>query len=290
MRANLVSPSSSQLSYAIREIVEFGEIVRQHGVDVTWENIGDPIAKGEKVAPWIRDIVHEVVEIDDSWGYCPTEGFMEAREALAEHVNRARRRPGHGRRHHLLQRRGRRGGQGLRLPERARPGHRSLAGLQHPFVGRVGALRPAAHHLRPRSRERLDARPRRPAAQDRDAIPSIAGILIINPNNPTGAVYPPEVLEQIVALAREFGLFLVADEIYIHMVFPGVETVHLSEVATDVPAIVMRGISKELPWPGSRCGWIEVLNRSTRPELLRLRRFAWSRPSGWRSAPPAGRS
>ena len=37
---------------------------------------------------------------------------------------------------------------------------------------------------------------------------------------------------------------------------------HLSEVAPDVPAIVMRGISKELPWPGSRCGWIEVLNRA----------------------------
>jgi alanine-synthesizing transaminase len=54
----------------------------------------------------------------------------------------------------------------------------------------------------------------------------------------------------------------VADEIYIHMVFPGVDTVHLSELATDVPAIVMRGISKEVPWPGSRCGWIEVLNRS----------------------------
>ena len=61
------------------------------------------------------------------------------------------------------------------------------------------------------------------------------------------------------------------------MVFPGVETVHLSEVAPDVPAIVMRGISKELPWPGSRCGWIEVLNRSARPELLRLRRFAGRR-------------
>jgi len=92
--------------------------------------------------------------------------------------------------------------------------------------------------------------------------PSIAGILLINPNNPTGAVYPVDVLEKIVAIAREFGLFLVADEIYIHMVYPGENTVHLSEVTPDVPAIVMRGISKELPWPGSRCGWIEVLNRS----------------------------
>ena len=55
MRANLVSPSASHLSYAIRDIVKFGEVVRRHGVEVIWENIGDPIAKGETVAPWIRE-------------------------------------------------------------------------------------------------------------------------------------------------------------------------------------------------------------------------------------------
>ena len=90
--------------------------------------------------------------------------------------------------------------------------------------------------------------------------PAISGILLINPNNPTGAVYPVE-LQQIVDLAAKYNLFLVADEIYIHMIFPGAKSVHLSEVLGDVPAIVMRGISKEIPWPGSRCGWIEVLNR-----------------------------
>ena len=115
MRANLVSPSSAHLSYAIRDIVKFGEVVRQYGVDITWENIGDPIAKGEKVVPWIRDIVHEVVELDGSWGYCPTEGFVEAREALAEHVNARAGARVTAERHHLLQRRRRRGGQGLRL-------------------------------------------------------------------------------------------------------------------------------------------------------------------------------
>lgn len=91
--------------------------------------------------------------------------------------------------------------------------------------------------------------------------PLVSGILIINPNNPTGAVYPVSVLEGLVGLAREFGLFIIADEIYIHMVFEGADSAHLSEVVGEVPAIVMRGISKELPWPGSRCGWIEVLNR-----------------------------
>jgi alanine-synthesizing transaminase len=261
MRANLISPSAAHLSYAIRDIVKFGELVRQHGVEITWENIGDPIAKGETVAPWIREILHEVVEIHESWGYCPTEGFIEAREALAAHVN-------------------------------ARPGARVTAADIIFFNGVADAVAKVYGFLSPHARVigpspaysthssaesahcalphlTYDLDPDDGWLPDLDDLrhkieknPSIAGILLINPNNPTGAVYPAEVLERIVALAREFGLFLVADEIYIHMVFPGVDTVHLSEVTPDVPAIVMRGISKELPWPGSRCGWIEVLNRS----------------------------
>jgi alanine-synthesizing transaminase len=261
MRADLVSPSSAHLSYAIRDIVKFGELVRQHGVDVTWENIGDPVAKGEAIEPWIRQIFHDVVDRDESWGYCPTEGFLEAREALAAHVN-------------------------------ARPGARispsdiiffngvadavaKVYGFLSPHARVIGpspaysthSSAESAHCALPHITYDLD--PNNGWLPDIDDLrhkihkyPSIAGILIINPNNPTGAVYPVEVLEKIVALAREFELFVIADEIYIHMVFPGVETAHLSEVAPDVPAIVMRGISKELPWPGSRCGWIEVLNRS----------------------------
>jgi hypothetical protein len=50
MRANLVSPSSAHLSYAIRDIVKFAEVVREHGVEITWENIGDPIAKGGTIS------------------------------------------------------------------------------------------------------------------------------------------------------------------------------------------------------------------------------------------------
>ncbi len=90
---------------------------------------------------------------------------------------------------------------------------------------------------------------------------SIAAILLINPDNPTGAVYPREVLEEIVAIAAEYDLFLICDEIYTHIVYNGHKTLHMSEVIGEVCAIVMRGISKEVPWPGSRCGWIEVLNR-----------------------------
>ena len=90
--------------------------------------------------------------------------------------------------------------------------------------------------------------------------PQIAGIMIINPDNPTGMVYPVETLKEIVAIAREYDLFLIADEVYNNIVYNGEQTVPISDVIGDVPAISLKGISKEFPWPGSRCGWIEVYN------------------------------
>src|SRR5690606_16263076 len=90
---------------------------------------------------------------------------------------------------------------------------------------------------------------------------SIAGILVLTPDNPTGAVYPREILEEIAEIARQHDLFLITDEIYGHIVYNGEGRMHASEWVGDVPAIAMRGISKEYPWPGGRCGWIEVLNR-----------------------------
>ncbi len=100
--------------------------------------------------------------------------------------------------------------------------------------------------------------------------PSIVGILIINPDNPTGMVYPKEILEKMVAIAREFDLFLICDEIYMNIVYNGAKTCTLAEVIGDVPAISLKGISKEFPWPGARCGWAEYYNRTNDPEFTRL--------------------
>ena len=94
-----------------------------------------------------------------------------------------------------------------------------------------------------------------------EANPDIAGILIINPDNPTGFVYPEETLRKMVALAKKHGLFLISDEIYSNLAFEGSGMRKLASVIGDVPGIAMRGISKEFPWPGARCGWIEFYNR-----------------------------
>jgi aspartate/methionine/tyrosine aminotransferase len=74
-------------------------------------------------------------------------------------------------------------------------------------------------------------------------------------------------MEEIVAVAREYGLFIICDEIYAHICYNGASPLHLSEVLGDVPAMSLRGISKEYPWPGARCGWIEFLNRRRDPRF-----------------------
>jgi aspartate/methionine/tyrosine aminotransferase len=100
--------------------------------------------------------------------------------------------------------------------------------------------------------------------------PNIVGILVINPDNPTGMVYPVEILKRFVEIAREFNLFIISDEIYINITYNGVKSTALSEVIEDVPGIAMKGISKEFPWPGSRCGWMEYYNKTKDPEFARL--------------------
>ena len=100
--------------------------------------------------------------------------------------------------------------------------------------------------------------------------PNIVGILIINPDNPTGMVYPKETLQQIVEIAREFNLLLISDEIYMNVTYNGAVSYSLAELIGDLPGIAMKGISKELPWPGSRCGWCEFYNRGTDEEFDKL--------------------
>ena len=82
------------------------------------------------------------------------------------------------------------------------------------------------------------------------------GIVVINPNNPTGAVYPREVLEQIVDLARRYGLIIYADEIYDKILYDDAEHVPLASLADDVLFVTFSGLSKSYRVAGFRSGWM----------------------------------
>lgn len=81
-------------------------------------------------------------------------------------------------------------------------------------------------------------------------------IVIINPNNPTGALYPPEVLQQIVNLAREHQLMIFSDEIYDRLVMDGLKHVSIASMAPDLFCVTFSGLSKSHMIAGYRVGWM----------------------------------
>ena len=83
-------------------------------------------------------------------------------------------------------------------------------------------------------------------------------IVVINPNNPTGAVYSQDLLEQIVAIAREHNLVIFSDEIYSKILYAGAEFIPMARLATDVLCISFNGLSKSYRLAGFRSGWLIV--------------------------------
>ena len=84
------------------------------------------------------------------------------------------------------------------------------------------------------------------------------GIVIINPNNPTGALYSKEILEEIVQIAREHELIIFSDEIYDRLVMDGLQHISIASLAPDVPCVTFNGLSKSHRVAGFRCGWMII--------------------------------
>ena len=266
MRTEIVHIGAGELNYEIRNIIKVVDKLKAFGAEINLENIGDPVAKGEKVPYWIKEIVSRISMDDCAYSYCPSQGILETREYLAERNNRL-------------------GGATIDADDII-----FFNGLGDAITKLYGFLRRTARIITPSptytthsSSEAAHAGvppvtyPLDPhhfwypdTTELRKRVkynPAVAGILLINPDNPTGAVYPEEILREIVQIAEDYDLFIIADEIYQNLVFEGTQTRTLAEVIGRVPGIAMKGISKELPWPGSRCGWIEIYNREKDPDF-----------------------
>ncbi len=92
----------------------------------------------------------------------------------------------------------------------------------------------------------------------RKITPNTKAIVVINPNNPTGALYPVAVLQQIVELARQHQLIIFADEIYDKTLYDEAEHVSIASLADDVLFITLNGLSKNYRSCGYRAGWMIV--------------------------------
>jgi alanine-synthesizing transaminase len=252
MRTNITDPGVANLKYEIRKIVEVAQQIEKLGTPIVWENIGDPVAKGEPVPPWIKEYVGEAVKENTTYAYSPTKGLLKTREYIAKERNLE-------------------GGLQITpddilffngLGDAISKIYKNL----HPDVRVIGpnpaypthSSAEAAHAGKEHITYNLDPQNGwQPDLEDMEAKikanPWIAGILMVNPDNPTGFVYSPDVMEKIVAIAQRYNLFLISDEIYSNLVYDD-NYKKLAGVIGDVPGIAMRGVSKEFPWPGGRCG------------------------------------
>jgi alanine-synthesizing transaminase len=88
--------------------------------------------------------------------------------------------------------------------------------------------------------------------------PRTKGIVVINPNNPTGALYSDELLQGIVAIAREHGLVILADEVYDKVLYDGVKHTPIASLSEDVLTLTFNSLSKSYRSCGYRAGWMFV--------------------------------
>ena len=264
-----IARGGSGLTYEIRNIILIADKLRKYGVNIIRENIGDPVEKGEQIPEWMKEVVAETIKDNRSFAYSPTKGVEETREFLAELVNKRGKMQitaddiiffnGLGdaiaRSYSSLQVDAR-----VIMPEPTYSTH-FMAEVLH------ASFPPNTYRMNPYSNWYPDICEIEKKVKSGK---SIVGILLINPDNPTGFVYPVEILKQMIQIAKDHGLFLIVDETYLNIVYGGKKTLPISDLIGDVPAISMKGISKEFPWPGSRCGWIEVYNADKDPAFSRF--------------------
>ncbi len=275
MRRTLYNTDTERLTYGIREMVQVG--ARIGALDPNFhfigENIGDPVAKGWDAPDFVKRIVTNLVRDPNnkSFGYTHSYGRIETRRWVAEYSRRfspSSRLDGD----HVVFANGlgsaislfyRTLKHGTRIiqPAPGYPAHYSTESFAAGAASISYRLDPGKDWAPDLAH--MESQIRRH--------PEIGGILVINPNNPTGVVYDAPTLEAIIRLAERYKLMIISDEVYFRMVYNNCTYVHMTElVGRRVPLVVMRGISKDVPWPGSRCGWMEFHNTDLDEDYARF--------------------
>lgn len=244
----------NKVTYAIRDVVIAAREVEATGRKVLKLNIGDPNAYDFDTPQYVKQALFDSVNAGKN-GYCDSQGDLSLRRAIVAQ-NKLRGfdsseqkiivSSGLSEGLNLLYGAAMERGENIVMPSPVYPIYEALAHY-YEFEPRFYSCveeegwQPDIDDLR----KKIDAKTR--------------FIALINPNNPTGALYSERVLRQIVDLAGEFKVPIISDEIYDRLVFGG-EFVSIGKLARDVPCIIMNGLSKNYFAPGWRLGWMSFLN------------------------------
>ncbi len=241
-----------RFSYAIRNIVVEAKKVEQTGMTVRYLNIGDPNQFGFLTPPHLIEAVAKAMH-DGHNGYTPSPGIVEAREAaaadfVARGVNVSADR--------VLITSGTSEGIELALTAIVDEGEEVLVpSPTYPLYTAVLA-KIGAHPAYYRTDHTREWQP------DLDHLRSLINaktraLVVIDPNNPTGAIYPEAMRRALIALADEHGLVILADEVYGDLAYDGAVP-PMAALDNEAPIISYSSLSKAYLAPGWRAGWMAV--------------------------------
>jgi alanine-synthesizing transaminase len=248
----LAAARLEHVRYAIRDIAALAEQVARQGKKVLPLNIGDPLKFDFRTPPHLVEAVVKAMR-DGKDGYAPSAGLDEALEAIRAEAERQGIRSIQS----VFITQGVSEAVDLCLTALVNPGENVLTPcpeypLYSAVLAKLGA-EPNAYALE-------EASGWEPDLEDvaRKINRRTRALVVINPNNPTGAVYSRNTLEAVAGLARRHGLVILADEIYDKLVLDGEAHVSLASLAPDVPVVTFHGLSKVYLAPGWRVGWAVV--------------------------------
>ncbi|MGH9510551.1 MAG: aminotransferase class I/II-fold pyridoxal phosphate-dependent enzyme [Terriglobales bacterium] len=234
--------------YAIRDLARVADEVVQQGHKVLPLNVGDPLNFDFETPAHMIEAVHKAMR-DGKNGYAPSPGIPEALEAIRGEAARK----GITSVQDVFVTSGASEAVDVCLTALLNPGEDILTpcpdyplysavlckleiGLNTYFLNEEDAWQPELDDI------------------ERRITPRTRGIVVINPNNPTGSVCSRKMLEQIAEIAREHNLVILSDEIYDKLMLDD-EHISMAAVAPDLPVVTFGGLSKNYLAPGWRVGW-----------------------------------
>jgi len=240
----------ANVRYAIRDLAVVADEVARQGHEILYLNIGDPCKYDFRTPPHMIEAVLKAMR-DGHNGYADSLGIKPAIDAIHNEAERNRFRDiqsvfiGYG------------SGEVIDscITALLNPGDNVLTPRpEYPLYGAImGKLDCPVNDY-----DLDEANGWQPDVADiaRKINSRTRAILLINPNNPTGAVYSKQTLEKVLELARRHGLVILADEIYEKLIFdPHEKHTSIATLATDVPIVTFNGLSKAYLVPGWRIGW-----------------------------------
>lgn len=265
MRTTAAVPVARRVSgfvYAIRNIVAEARKVEASGKTVRYLNIGDPIAFGFKTPPHMIEAVERALR-DGHNGYAPSVGILPAREAVAAELSR-RGMPMHPDRVVITS--GTSEGIELALTALAEGGDEVLIPsptypLYTAVLAKIGA-RPVFYRKDPSNGWLPDVQ-----EIERLVTPLTRALVVIDPNNPTGATYPEHIRRGLIEIADKHNIPLLADEVYGDLAYDG-PVPPLASLYPDAPIISFSSVSKAYLAPGWRAGWMAVGRTDRLDDLL----------------------